>query len=195
MLIPKDIPKGHEARLGDGQIISATSGVVPILQELEKGKLQVIGTGFYITRYGLFLSARHVFDHILESDDPSSETLRIFHDTGKEIHIRHITKITVSNQADIALGQADNFLDKIPDNPLVNLRAKLTLEVPKAGTKLISFAYPRNKLLDFTKSKTEPVRIFAGRFEGNFVCVEEPSTPAPPAHPPSYPPPRHICFH
>jgi len=169
---PKDIPEGHKASLGDGTEISATKGVVPILRELEEGKLQVIGTGFYITRYGLFLSARHVFDDIIEAADPSSQRLRIFHDTGEEIHIRAVTKITVANQADIALGQADNFLAKFPDNPLLNVRAILTLEVPKTATKLITFAYPRNELLDFT-DKNEPVPIFADRFEGEFVCVED----------------------
>ena len=173
MPTPKDIPRGHKAFLGDGTDISATTGVVPILRELEEGKLQVIGTGFYITRYGLFLSARHVFDDIIEAADPSSQRLRIFHDTGEEIHIRAVTKITVANQADIALGQADNFLAKFPDNPLANVRPKLTLEVPKTATKLVAFAYPRNKLLDFT-DKSEPVTIFAGRFEGKFVCVEDP---------------------
>ena len=38
----------------------------------------------------------------------------------------------------------------------------------------MTFAYPRNKLLDFT-DKSEPVKIFADRFEGEFVCVEAPS--------------------
>ncbi len=124
---PKHILRGHKAFLGDGTEISATLGVVPILRELEKGKLQVIGTGFYITRYGLFLTARHVFDHIIRARDPSSQSLRVLHDTGENIHIRSVTKISIADQADIALGQANNFLAKFPDNPLTNFRAKLTL--------------------------------------------------------------------
>ena len=173
MPTPKGIPRNHKAFLGDGTEISATTGVVPILRELEEGKLQVIGTGFYITRYGLFLSARHVFDDIINAADPSSQRLRIFHDTGKEIHIRAVTKFTIANQVDVALGQADNFLAKFPDNPLMNVRPILTLEVPKTATKLVTFAYPRNELLDFT-DRSEPVKIFANRFEGEFVCVEDP---------------------
>ena len=169
----KDIPRDHKAFLSDGTEISATLGVVPILRELEKGKLQVIGTGFYITRYGLFPSARHVFDDIIEAGDRSGKTLRIFHDTGEKIHIRHVTKISIANQADIVMGQADNFLAKFPDDPLLNVRAKLTLEVPKTATKLVTFAYPRNKLLDFT-DRSKPVTMFASRFDGEFVCVEDP---------------------
>lgn len=170
---PKDIPEGHKATKGDGAPISATEGVVPILHELEKGKLQVIGTGFYITRYGLFLSARHVFDHIIESKKPSEHSLRIFHHTGKEVHIRAVKRFAYSHHADIALGEANNFLAKYPDNPLINLRARLTLQPPKKASKLVTFAYPRNKLLDFS-SKDDPVEIFADRFEGNFDCIREP---------------------
>ena len=106
MPTPKGIPRNHKALSGDGTEISATLGVVPILRELEVGKLRVIGTGFYITRYGLFLTARHVFDNIIEADDPSGQSLRIFHHTGDNFHIRHVTKISVADQADIALGQA-----------------------------------------------------------------------------------------
>ena len=174
MPTPKVIPEGHKASLGDGREISATMGVVPILRELEVGKLQVIGTGFYITRYGLFLTARHVFDHIIKAADPSSHSLRILHDTGEGLHIRHVTKFSFAHHADIAMGQADNFMAKFPDNPLINLRAKLTLEIPKPATKLVTFAYPRNRLLDFTDNN-KPVKMFADRFEGEFVCVEEPS--------------------
>ena len=138
----KNIPKTHLAKRGDGRLISATTGVFPILTELEKGQLQVIGTGFYITRYGLFLTARHVFDHIIEADAPSSQSLRIFHDTGETVHIRRVTRISYSNYADIALGEADNFLSKAPNNPLANIRPKLTLQVPREASKLITFAYP-----------------------------------------------------
>ncbi len=166
---PKKIPRGHRALLGDGTEISATSGVVPILRELETGKLQVIGTGFYITRYGLLLSARHVFDDIIWAEAP----VRIFHHTGEIVHIRRLMRVSTADQADIALIETDNFLARFPDNPLTNIRAKMTLDVPKKGSKLIAFAYPRNKLLDFT-NKSDPVRVFADRFEGEFVCVEDP---------------------
>ena len=168
-----EIPPGHMAQLGDGRPISATLGVFPLLRELEKGKLQVVGTGFYITRYGLFLSARHVFDHITGAKNPSAENFRIFHHTGDQIHIRHVKRFTISNHADIALGEADNFSEQYPDNPLSNLRAKLTLETPTIGEKLITFAYPRNALLDFT-NKSEPIEIFASRFEGTFEGIIDP---------------------
>ncbi|WP_205944714.1 S1 family peptidase [Pelagibius litoralis] len=171
---PKDIPANHQARTGDGKIISATTGVVPILRELEPGKLQVIGTGFYVTRYGLFLTARHVFDHIVKSDSPGRHSLRILHDTGNALHIRPVTRISYSHYADVALAEADNFISQFPEQPLRNLRPILTLRHPVPGSNLVVFAYPRNALLDFTVDKSSCVEMFADRFEGQFECIREP---------------------
>ena len=170
----KIIPPNHQARRGDGGVVSATLGVFPILREIERGKLQVIGTGFYVTRYGLFLTARHVFDHIIESDRRLNQSLRILHDTGETLHIRSVTRFAYSHHADIALAEADNFISKLPDRPLGNLRPTLTLRPPKPGSTLAGFAYPRNALLDFTGDKRIAVEIFADRFEGQFEGIRDP---------------------
>ncbi len=46
---------------GGGKNIDPGAAVIPIMKELERGRLAIIGTGFYISRYGLFLTAAHVF--------------------------------------------------------------------------------------------------------------------------------------
>lgn len=169
----RDIPLQHQARTGDGRTISATQGIVPICIELSSGQLQVVGTGFYITRYGLFLTARHVFDHVIQSRDPGAHTIRVFHDTGTHIHIRHVRRFCWSHEADVALGEADNFIDRYPADPLVSLRGRITFDVPREGEPLVLFAYPRNHLLDLTE-KSKPVPLFADRFDGRFVGIRAP---------------------
>src|SRR5688572_910708 len=57
---PEKSSTEHSARDGSGKPIEARSGVFPILLELRPGTLKVVGTAFYITRYGLFLTAAHV---------------------------------------------------------------------------------------------------------------------------------------
>ena len=49
---------------GDGQPIEPGDGVVPILQEVGLKRLKVVGTGFYITRYGLVATAKHVIEEL-----------------------------------------------------------------------------------------------------------------------------------
>ena len=55
-------PKKPQARDGTGRTIHPGDGVVPIMKELTGRKLAVEGTGFYVSRYGLFITARHVLD-------------------------------------------------------------------------------------------------------------------------------------
>ena len=50
----------------------------------------------------------------------------------------------------------------------MNLRATLTTEIPTVGEKLITYAYPENEILDFTRKDHTPV-IAANYFEGNFL--------------------------
>ena len=96
-------PMNHLARLGDGKEISATTGVVPILVELDKGKLQVIGTGFYITRYGLLLTARHVMTAL--SQEPIGD-IRI--NVGDKLS--DIAKIVLGSETPIGVTGPDGAL-------------------------------------------------------------------------------------
>jgi len=168
------LPENHQARDGNGNIISATEGIFPICEEIEKGKLRVIGTGFYITRYGLFMTARHVFDSLIRSPSQKDYTLRIFHDTGSELHIRNVRRFCYSHHADLALGEADNEIERFPENPIQSRRAPMTTRIPTMGEKLATFAFPRNHLLDFTGDRTRPVQMFADTYRGEFTCVQEP---------------------
>ena len=52
--------KPYKSIRGDGKPVDPMTGVIPIIKEIEKGILQTIGTGFYIARYGLVMTAAHV---------------------------------------------------------------------------------------------------------------------------------------
>jgi hypothetical protein len=52
-------------------------------------------------------------------------------------------------EVDIAIGHAENFLDMVPANPLMNMRTKLTTDIPPEGSPLATYAYPENDPVDF----------------------------------------------
>lgn len=58
-----------QALRSDGQPIEPGDGVVPILQEVSSKRLKVVGTGFYITRYGLVATAKHVVEELQMPDE------------------------------------------------------------------------------------------------------------------------------
>ncbi|MDQ3652661.1 MAG: serine protease [Acidobacteriota bacterium] len=143
------------------------------MKEIEKGKLSIIGTGFYISRYGLFLTAKHVLEELVDYQRRTILRSFICHledddeDVGK-VYLRTIRYISLMNEVDLAVAQANNYNEEFPQSPLANLRATLTTEVPQIGSSLVTFAYPENKILDFTQSETTP-EIKADFYEGLFL--------------------------
>jgi len=165
----------HHARTADGEPIQPGTGVVPILKELEPGRLGVIGTGFYITRYGLFLSAGHVLGALVDWNTHKVGVAYVCHLAGEAaVHLRRVLRVSLLRPADLAIGHADNYVGRLPEDPLCNLRARLTTETPLPGTQLVTYAYPENEVLDFTQPGAAPT-IAADYFEGTFLRYVEQS--------------------
>jgi len=159
------------AKNADSTKVNPRAVVVPIMKEIETGKLMIVGTGFYVTRYGLFLTAQHVLNELVMNEPKELDVGYILHPVGDNNfthHIRRIRSVSFLQIADLALGQAENFVDKYPDNPLLNLRPHLTTEVPYIGSPLITYAYPANKILDFTQNEKAP-EVCSDYFKGKFL--------------------------
>lgn len=154
---------------GDGHPIEPGDGVVPVLQEVGFKQLKVVGTGFYITRYGLVATAKHVIEELKTPGELTLQTGYVLHlAPNNAIHLRRIRMAHLLNTADVAVIQADNFLDRVPNDPLMNLRPTLSLDLPVAGEPLTTYAYPENAILDFNLPGHMPV-IRGDYFEGGFL--------------------------
>ena len=57
-----------------GRPIFPAGVVLPGLEEVGPGQLRVVGTGFYMTRYGLFATAKHVLEDLC---DPDTKALKV----------------------------------------------------------------------------------------------------------------------
>ena len=169
------------AQDGDGKPIHPAEGSFPILHRLGPSRLAIVGTGFWISRYGLFLTARHVVDELIEKDGELTRAYAFHWTQEGKIHLRVIRSVTRLHAADLAIGQADNYVDKFPNAPLPNRRTKLTTSVPPIGSKVVTFAYPENEVLEF--SRDEPPVIRGDRFEGvllrNVTKSDHPFIPYP----------------
>lgn len=165
-----DSQKQYGARDGTGAAIEPFEGIFPLVKELEPGKVAVIGTGFYITRYGLFLTARHVLMDVVDAAGKPTHRLFALHYPRDvtEVYIRNVLTFNFSDQVDVALGQLDNFLEKVPKRPLANIRPTLTLKTPRRNSEVLTFAYPENEIIDFTDSSV-PNHIAGNYFDGRFL--------------------------
>ena len=166
---------------GDGTPIHPGDGIVPILKEIGQKRLSIVGTGFYITRYGLFMTASHVLDELVNENDESIARGLIVHlAEDNKVHFRNIFCYHRYKKADLAIGHADNYKEQYPTNPLQNLRGTLSGNLPKVGTKVITYAYPENKPLDFT-NMAEAGTIRGDYFQGQLLrYVSKPENPSMP---------------
>jgi hypothetical protein len=132
------------AQTGDGQPIPPATGVVPILKQIGEGQLKVVGTGFFVTRYGLFATAKHVLDDLADWESNTLHTGFILQcDAPGQLTIRQIVGISANNSADVAIGQAGNGAGGLgPPSPL-SLRCPLSSTRPIVGEHLASYAYRR----------------------------------------------------
>jgi len=152
----------------DGQPIHPGDGVVLVMKEVAKKSLSIVGAGFYITRYGLFLTAKHVLEELAAENGASLLKAFVCHLSGDDkIYLRQIRRVHLLKKADIGIGQADNYLETA-STPLMNLLPTLSTEMPPEGSPLVTYAYPENEVLDFNDSDQIP-SIRGNYFQGGFL--------------------------
>lgn len=169
------------AQKGNGEKINPGDGIVPIMRRRGKDIYDIIGTGFYVTRYGLFVTANHVMQELI---DEKSNTLGIGYlvhlGSDSQIHLRRILVSNCNKSSDIAICQADNYIEKYPQGPLMNMRPRVSFKVPTSGSPLVTYAYPENELLKFNDPETLPTirgDYFSGKFLRYVNTQENPMMP------------------
>lgn len=170
------------ARRDDGQRVEPGDGTLPVLKELTRGKLLTIGTACYISRYGLFITAGHVIDALRDEAGNLGISFLLHLAPESKVYLRQIKAVAISPTFDIAIGQADNYVEKFPDNPLMNFRARISTTPPEPNSWVATYAYPENEVMDFTKSELRnEVRgnFFTGKFLRNVEVSENPFIPYP----------------
>ena len=159
----------HKAQNSNGEAVTPQSGVIPIIKEVSPGVLQTIGTGFYITRYGLIMTAAHVLEDLRDESGQEIVAAYVAHMADEEkVHLRRILSVSISSCADIAIAQVDNYIGKYPEAPLMNMRCQLDFSVPEDGSQLVTYAYPENKVMDFSSPESTPT-ITSDFYNGEFL--------------------------
>jgi hypothetical protein len=115
--------------------------VVPIMREIFPGCLEIVGTGFYISRYGLFLTAYHALKTLIDNKKRILNVGYICHPgMDDDIYLRRILQANFFPSVDLAVGQADNYSNKYPTNALENKRVQLAAKVPAPDSVVFTYA-------------------------------------------------------
>lgn len=164
-----------------GVPVDSQVGITPLFVRLEPAVFQIVGTGFYIARYGLFLTAKHVVDEITDHDAKGHPAVVwIWKDDGTP-SFRAIITCSFYNQAprdaaDIAICQAVDCA-KLGSIRVAqaNERIGLVTQLPAPGTVIATYAYPNNHRVDFSAPQRVG-KVVADSFEGRVLEVVGPQS-------------------
>lgn len=104
----------------------------------------MIGTGFFITNIGHFVTAKHVIENVFDFYKKIQKApIHAAHFVeGAKVLVRHITKIFPSKTSDLVVGKMDFHVKNDTGLPLYNLVPQFTTTPPPINSRVVTFAYP-----------------------------------------------------
>jgi hypothetical protein len=158
---------GHEANpvsfhpITNGKYTDPSQAIFPVFKELN-GKWDLLGTGFFISTLGIFVSAKHIF--VDENNEPRHHLKTLHFFENKSYMVRDIFAVTINNQADVGIGQLQPIHHKRTGAPLKNKIVTLTTQTLKIGEKIFTYAHPITTIQ--SKSKLVEIRCHPQFYEG-----------------------------
>lgn len=146
-----EVPPGHIGiRDGEGITRDASHVVFPILSFID-GTFRLVGTGFFIGPNGIFVSAKHVLNDILDKNGKPIGSLYIYQFLDGNVGVqRPISRFHVHPNADIGVGVCYQMKNNADGTELKNCQLRLTVNIPSNQTKVSTYAYP--KILELPKN-------------------------------------------
>lgn len=160
-------PGKYGAKTGGGVEASLDRAIFPIVRYDPDGKLHLVGTGFFITTNGLFLTAKHVLmDGVFDSAGHQLYSVGIIQFIGDNIYIqRPILRCAIHPVADVTVGVAAPMQNK-DGQPLLSPVLKLSLIAPAIGSRVVTYAYPRHANV-ILEDGTQTMHLMPRWYDGN----------------------------
>lgn len=132
----------------------------PLLKHNAEGRWRLIGTGFYISSDGLFVTAKHVIDDVFEGNR-QIWPLAIMHlhsDSGlfgaQDYLLRPIMQCWLGDTADIAFGVAAHATNNLTGEMLSHWSCPLAWSVPSVGTAADTYVFPAHAITQTDDGQT-----------------------------------------
>ena len=127
----------------NGDSVDPKEAIFPILKHEEDGSVKFLGTGFFVTRLGIFVSAKHVFEDVLDVKGNVKGGLSIIQfDESFKFYFRPVRAFVVHDNADVGVGICASMAHRITGEPLFNKVLTLSMSTPSVGDNVWTYAYP-----------------------------------------------------
>jgi hypothetical protein len=141
-LLGEAVPGAYSIQTADGASTDPSSTIFPIVR-YEDSQIHLIGTGFFITTNGIFVTAAHVLADVLDAEGRQLYPIGILQFVPGNIFIpRPIRRCAFHPKADVTVGVAAPM--QKGGSPLMNpVLALSTVPIP-IETKTTTYAYPKH---------------------------------------------------
>jgi trypsin-like peptidase len=136
----------YSARNEAGNKTDFDQSIFPIMRTDDHGRFHLLGTGFYITVNGLFITARHVLMDPLDSSGQQKYSIGILQFMpGNTYFVRPILRFASHATADLALGVAAPMPHTKAGIPVTTRILTLTTNPPELHARVVTYAYPKHR--------------------------------------------------
>jgi hypothetical protein len=147
-------PEKYGVRTGDGNPTNPSLAIFPIVRFKPDGKMDLLGTGFFVCTNGLFVTARHVLSAPFDAKGQQRFPIAMLHFYGENMYlVRPILRCAMHPVADVAVGVAAPMKRNSDGEPLTNPILTLTTAPPDIQTRVVTYAYPRYANLEIEEQQ------------------------------------------
>lgn len=152
---------------GTGTLVEPHTCIFPILKQIESDQTRLVGTGFFITTIGYFVTGKHVIFDVVNETSQQRGFLHALHFVESDkVLVRRITRVSFHNTSDVAIGKMDYHIVNNTGEPLRNRVPWFTMEPPRAESPVVTYAYPES---DPVFSKGERSCFAPNFYAGHFL--------------------------
>lgn len=149
----------------EGNRLNGGEAIIPILEKIGDDRYQFIGTGFFITDTGLFVTAKHVVESL------SIDRIVVWQILPNNQYCpRPVHALVCHPSCDVAVGKLVAAIDPATNELVINNKVTLTTIPPPIGEHVATFAYP-NTVIESTaagQSLHFNPDFYDGRLEESF---------------------------
>lgn len=171
-------PADYDFLKNDGSIGEGVDYIFPLFKQNDDGHTELVGTGFFINKYSVFCTAKHVVEDVFDED--MNQTHALFaccvDSKTKAYWQRSVETISMHEVADIAIGVLDPIINKEgidknkpvkKENIYENQHVILNAITPPVGSYVSTYAHPQSTAIN-SENGTE-IFIAAKDFNGKVV--------------------------
>jgi hypothetical protein len=156
---------------GNGSVVDPSGVVFPILRQFPDKRVELAGTGFFVAKGGIFITARHVAELILDANRQPTYGLGIIQLMPGGVFVeRPVRKVILNDHVDIAIGVCAEMKSQSNGEILDNRILQLTARDPAVGENVFTYAYPDTVTVP-NSSRTEVhvnPHYYQGKIEEHF---------------------------